>query len=220
MIDIAIDSALKDKVNTVVLGCLTATVTVTEHDEALWQEIDTHIDSLTARLRVEDISSLAQVAAQRKAYRALGKDPGRYRGAAEALLRRIAQGKGLYRVNTVVDINNLISLETAYSVGCYDRAQLQAPITFCIGAAGASYEGIGKGTINIENLPVFVDKIGPFGSPTSDSQRSLIKTSSTEILMIVISFNSADDVDKALARASALLQRYAAAQQVDTRVVV
>ena len=45
----------------------------------------------------------------RKAYKAFGKDPGRFRVSSEALYRRVRQGKDLYRINTVVDANNHVA---------------------------------------------------------------------------------------------------------------
>lgn len=219
MIEIAIDEALKEKVTALTLGCISAAVAVTEHDDRLWYEIEARIEELAAELSVEQIGSLPQVEAQRVAYRSLGKDPGRYRGAAEALLRRIAQGKGLYQVNTLVDINNLISLETCHPVGSYDCARLQPPIIFRIGMPGESYKGIGKGLINIENLPVFADWLGPFGSPTSDSERAVITLDSQEILMIIISFGGPTDMEHALTQAVDLLEGYGAAKDIETLIV-
>ena len=84
-----------------------------------WQEIE----AAAARFRgmtMEEARKLPPIKALRDAYRALGNDPTRYRGSNEALVRRITQGKELYRVNTVVDINNLISLETLHSAGTFD----------------------------------------------------------------------------------------------------
>src|SRR5216684_289846 len=61
-----------------------------------------------------------QVEATRAAYKALGKDPARYRGSAEALLRRVVGGKGLPEINAVVDVINLVSVESRLPVGLYD----------------------------------------------------------------------------------------------------
>ncbi len=66
---------------------------------------------------VKDIASFYNIEASRKAYRACGKDPTRYRLSSESLLRRVLKGKGLYKVNNIVDINNLLSLKYHYSIG-------------------------------------------------------------------------------------------------------
>ncbi len=137
---------------------------------------------------MEQARKFPPIKALRDAYRALGNDPTRYRGSNEALVRRITQGKELYRVNTVVDINNLVTLETLYSAGTFDFDHLQPPITFRIGQPGESYSGIGRGEIRLEGLPVFADSIGPVGSTTSDSERAMVRLETTRILMVFISF--------------------------------
>lgn len=109
--EISIRPALKALVPDLALGSVSANVSVVKHNEALWREIDQHLTHLTATMKPEQTNSIPQIAAMRGAYKALGKDPSRYRGSAEALLRRVLSGKGLYQINSVVDINNLVSLE-------------------------------------------------------------------------------------------------------------
>jgi len=70
------------------------------------------------------------------AHRTLGKDPSRYRGSQESLLGRVLQGKALYTVNTVVDINKLVSLESNHSVGCDDCSHIHFPLIVRIGQKG------------------------------------------------------------------------------------
>ncbi|HEY2392655.1 MAG TPA: hypothetical protein VGK22_15885, partial [Candidatus Angelobacter sp.] len=62
------------------LGCITAEVIVEKHNEELWQEINRHLAHLTSTIKPEQIGSIPQIAAMRNAYKALGKDPSRYRG--------------------------------------------------------------------------------------------------------------------------------------------
>jgi DNA/RNA-binding domain of Phe-tRNA-synthetase-like protein len=132
------------------------------------------------------------------------------------LLRRIAQGKGLYKVNTVVDINNLVSLESRRSVASYDRAKLGDRIVFRRGNEGESYEGIGKGIVNMQGLPVFADEHGAFGSATSDSQRAMITPLTTQLLMVIICFDGEQALPEQLARAASLLNSYARASGLGT----
>src|SRR6202035_5504259 len=82
-----------------------------------------------------------QVEAARTAYRALGKDPARYRGSAEALLRRVVGGKGLPQINAVVDVINLVSVESRLSIGLYDLVHVEGDITFRAGRSGETYKG-------------------------------------------------------------------------------
>jgi len=143
----------------------------------------------------------------------------RHRGSNEALVRRIVQGKELYQVNTVVDINNLISLETLHSAGTFDLERIQPPVVFRTGQSGEFHLGIGRGEIKIAGLPVFADAIGPFGSTTSDSERTMVRLETKRILMVVISFLGAEGMKETLRRAAGLLERYAAGSGVETRML-
>ncbi len=218
MIDLTIAPEFKATIPGVAVGWLTATVRNSQHDEALWREIET----TAARFRgiaMDDARKLLPLKALRDAYRALGNDPTRYRGSNEALVRRISQGKELYRVNTVVDINNLISLNTLNSAGTFDLNQVQPPITFRIGQPGEIYSGIGRGEIKIEGLPVFADQLGPFGSTTSDSERTMVRLETARILMVVISFEGGKGLDAATGFAAMLLEKHAAATGIETDIV-
>src|ERR1041385_2295082 len=213
--EISINPALKALVPNLTLGCVSARVSVEKHNEALWLEIDQHLALLAATIKPEQINTLPQIAAMRSAYKALGKDPSRYRGSAEALLRRVLSGKKLYRINSVVDINNLVSLESLNPAGTYDLEKLTPPIELRIGAAGESYKGIGKDLINIESLPVFADATGPFGSPTSDSERAMVRLETRKILMVIFSFSGAEGLERWIERASELLGQYSGGEGID-----
>lgn len=212
---IHIDPALSDAAPQLKLGILTATVQNTEYDEELWGKITNQIAIIKKTYTGANITGLSPIASLRNVYKILGKDPSRYRGSSEALLRRVLQGKGLYQVNTIVDINNLISLKTLHPVGTYDLSKLVPPFTFRVGEPGQSYKGIGKSNINLENLPVFEDEHGPFGSPTSDSERAMISLHTRQIMMVIISF-SGDGLSPALTEAEALLRTHVKATGISS----
>ena len=218
MISFQIDSALQHAAPNLKLGVLTARVQNSEQNDELQARIDKQLAALQAQFEIANVNSLAPIAAQRSAYKALGKDPSRYRGSAEALLRRVLQGKGLYNVNTLVDLNNLISLNTLHPVGSYDLSKLQQPFVFRVGQAGESYKGIGKAEISIENLPLIADEQGPFGSPTSDSERAMITQDTKQVMMVIYAF-SGGDLTPVLAEAEALLQSLLHATEI-TRTIL
>lgn len=202
----------------VILGVLEARVVVRADDAELAALLAAAAETATAR-PVEDIAVLPAVAATRRLYKALGKDPARYRPASEALLRRLAQGKGMYRVNTVVDINNLISLTTGLPGGTYDADRVEGPVELRPGEPGETYDGIGRGPLNLEGLPVLADLSGPFGSPTSDSERTAISPTTRRLLMVLYGFDRQVDVQAPLGRVAELLARFAVAGDMEVRVV-
>lgn len=134
---------------------------------------------------VETLAEAEPTRAVRAMFRAWDMDPSKYRPSSEALLRRVVQGKGLYRVSNVVDIGNLGSIETGWPFGCYDRSKIRAPIQFRHGTTSERYEGIGKRTWHLEGRPVLADPDGPFGSPISDSTRSMITEAAHDVLIVI-----------------------------------
>jgi DNA/RNA-binding domain of Phe-tRNA-synthetase-like protein len=217
--NLSIDPELKRALPSFFLGCVCATVWVEKHNAALWDEISAHLAHLIATIKPEQTNTIPQIAATRSAYKALGKDPSRYRGSAEALLRRVLSGKGLYQINSVVDINNLVSLESLNPAGTYDLEKITPPIELRIGAVAESYRGIGKDLINIESLPVFADAAGPFGSPTSDSERAMVSPETRKVLMVVFSFTGPDGLERWLQGASELLRRYCSGEGIEASLV-
>ena len=187
---------------------------------ALAQSINHVADERRTELAGQAASAYAAIGRGRKAYKALGKDPARYRLSAEALLRRVGQDKPLYQVNNVVDCNTLISISSALSIGAYDLEQLDGTITFRKGQPGESYDGIGRGPINLESLPIFADEAGPFGSPTSDSERSKVTEATRRLLMVLIDFGSPEEgLDQAVQQAISALQDYCDASDVESWTV-
>lgn len=182
--------------------------------------LDAAAQDATARLGDQPASSLPAVQAARRAYKALGTDPARYRPAAEALLRRARQGKGIAPIHPAVDANNLVSLASGISIGTYDRSRLVPPLVLRAGGAGESYRGLGRGALNLAGLPVLADAEGPFGCPTSDSERTGLGAASREVLMVLYGFGAAADpelqagLEAALAQAAQRLQDHAGATAV------
>ena len=190
MKDIMIDSEMKKLWENSALGCIRCKVKVEESSKELLQEIDDFSKELQNTIqKVPDIPKREEIAAARRAYRAFGKDPSRYRCSAEAMCRRIVQGKGLYHINNVVDCGNLFSIRTGYSLGIYDAEKIGEKIIWRVAPEGTCYKGIGKDEINVEFLPVLEDENGPFGNPTSDSVCTRVTEETTEILAVVFRFS-------------------------------
>ena len=216
---VTMDDGLKAKCPRAALGCVTAQVTAGEAPAALTEELRAMGEKIAKLPEPRAVLEAPQITATRTAYKALGKDPARYRGSAEALLRRVIAGKGLPRINAVVDVVNLVSVESRYSVGLYDLAHIEGDVVFRAGRAGETYKGIGKYDLNLEGLPVFADAKGPHGSPTSDSERTMVTAMTTQVLAVIVSFGGAEGLDRWAQRLIELLQRYASGQECQTQIV-
>ena len=148
--NLVIDSRMKELWPAVRVGCLQYQVQVERKNPELWAYLKKEIYK-KAKDAIFDygVNEIPNIKESRAAYKAFGKDPSRYRVSSEALIRRIGQGKRLYEVNTVVDVNNLISIESGFSVGSYDAARMGEDLVFRIGEAGETYKGIGKEEIKL-----------------------------------------------------------------------
>ena len=193
-----------------------ARVVNTEHNAALWSEIDTLAERFRAEHTTETIKQISGIDATRRVYKACGKDPSRYRPAAEALMRRIIQGKPLYRLDTLVDLVNLASIAYGYSIGGFDAGRFEGDtLTLGIGREGEPYEGIGRGMLNIAGLPVYRDAAGGVGTPTSDNERTKMTMETRHVLVLINGYDGDEGQVMANARyVGGLLAGYASGRDI------
>ncbi|HYW99907.1 MAG TPA: phenylalanine--tRNA ligase beta subunit-related protein [Candidatus Elarobacter sp.] len=217
--NVTIDAKLKAKCPRAALGCVTAHVKAEASPAELLQEMKTRENEIQKLPFPRGVLESMQVETTRKAYKALGKDPARYRNSAEALLRRVVGGKGLPEINAVVDVINLVSVESRLPVGLYDLGHVVGDIVFRAGREGETYKGIGKYDLNLEGLPLFADTVGPHGSATSDSERTMVTAATKQVLAVIISFSGREGLGRWAQRMSDLLNQYAAAQDVEIRLI-
>ncbi len=216
---VTIDAKLKAKCPRTALACVTAHVVAGASPAALLQEMKMRENEIQKLPFPRGVLESMQVETARKAYKALGKDPARYRGSAEALLRRVVAGKGLPQINAVVDVINLVSVESRLPIGLYDLEHIVGDIVFRAGREGETYKGIGKYDLNLEGLPLFADTGGPHGSATSDSERTMVTGATKQVLAVLISFSGMEGLGRWAQRMSDLLKQHAAAQDVEIRMV-
>jgi DNA/RNA-binding domain of Phe-tRNA-synthetase-like protein len=219
MIDVGIDAALKAKCPRAALGCLSADVNAAASAPDLAADLRAAEEKILKLPEPRAVLESPAILATRSGYKSLGKDPARYRGSAEALLRRVISGKNLPRINPVVDVINLLSVETRLPVGLYDFAHIEGAIVFRAGRAGESYKGIGKYDLNLEDLPLFADAQGPHGSPTSDSERTMVTAETKQVLAIIVSFGGDAPLPQSISRLQELLVRCCSAKNLESRVV-
>lgn len=189
---------------------ISCSVKNSEPDANLWVELEQEMADFIANNRTEDINKRPSIAATRAAYKALGKDPNRYRPSAEALCRRIVKEKSLYRINTLVDLINLVSIRSGFSIGGFDEDKIEGDtLVLGVGENGEVFHGIGRGALNIEGLPVYRDAVGGIGTPTSDEERTKITLDTTRTLVIINGYSGEEGLQEAGDYTIELLKRYA-----------
>ena len=176
----------------------------TAYCEPLWQEIEHFTQEYRQRYTTESIKTMRPIQATREAYKRCGKDPSRYRPSAEALCRRILKGSPLYQIDTLVDLINVVSIASGYSIGGFDADKIEGDtLTLGIGRAGEPYE------LNIEGMPVYRDARGGIGTPTSDNERTKLTLQTTRLLTIINGYSGEDGLREAGDYMQELLRRYA-----------
>jgi len=188
---------------------------------ALTEELVSVADKLAETLTVEAVAEMESVRAVRAMFRVWGLDPSKYRPSSEALLRRLAQGKGLYQISNIVDIVNLGQIETGWPYGCYDRDRVHPPVTLRLGERGEKYEGIGRRVWHLDGRPVLADREGPFGSPISDSTRTMVTPETRSLVVTIFAPATAPDhaIHQALARTAERLERWASAEGIQREIL-
>lgn len=177
---------------------------------ALWEEIARFTRTYQQQYTVDSIKQMETIQATREAYKRCGKDPSRYRPSGEALCRRLLKGMDLYQIDTLVDLINLVSIATGYSIGGFDADKIQGEtLTLGIGKKDEPYEGIGRGPLNIEGMPVYRDAAGGIGTPTSDHERTKLSLGTTHLLAVVNGYSGEKGLPEAAAYIQDLLRKYA-----------
>lgn len=175
-------------------ACIDAKVVNSKFCQPLWDEIHQLGEKFKASLTTETLKEIPSIAATRRVYRACGKDPSRYRPAAEALIRRMLKGKELYQIDTLVDLINVASIAYGYSIGGFDADKFVGnTLRLGVGREGEPYEGIGRGMINIAGLPVYRDAEGGVGTPTSDNERTKIDLNTRHLVVLINGYDGNEE---------------------------
>jgi len=206
---ITISSKIREAAPNLRLAVISCEVENSPTHVEFWAEMDAEANRIARTFTIDEINKRPEIAATRQVYKKLGKDPNRYRPSAEALCRRIVRQIPVYQVSTLVDIINLVSIRSGYSIGGFDRDKIQGDVELGVGSANDYFEAIGRGVLNVEGLPLYRDSVGGIGTPTSDNERTKISKTTTKLLMIINGYNGKQGLQAAIDHAIELLQKYA-----------
>lgn len=212
---IAISSLVHSICPDLVLGIIEGKVKNSPTSALLWQEMEKEMKEILSNYSLEQINKRPTILATREAYKKLGKDPSRYRSSAEALCRRICKGNTIYKINTLVDIINLVSIRSGFSIGGFDADKIQGNLLLDIGNKNDKFEAIGRGILNVAGLPLFRDEVSGIGTPTSDNERTKITMETNHLLMIINAYGGKTRLEETIDYAVDLLKKYAEMTEYD-----
>lgn len=159
-----------------------------EVDNFNTEEVKNLLDNLELPYTIDEVLSIPRILQARNGYKKLGKDPSHTRPACEALVRRILKKQGIYSLGDLIDLGNILSVLTQRSVCVVDADKINGDVLIRIGMDGEYVDAINRQPINVYNLPVYVDQTGIFGSPTSDTLRTAVSSTTNKILVMIICF--------------------------------
>jgi DNA/RNA-binding domain of Phe-tRNA-synthetase-like protein len=218
-LSVAVDDSLR---GTLAIGLLEADeVKLATLPQAFEEERDRLIERLVGMYAGRQPADIGGVAETRALFHRLDIDPTKTRPSSEALLRRVLQGKGLPKVNPVVDVCNLCSLEHQIPLGLYDRETVHGGVQVRVGRDGEGYPGIRKQRINLGGRLLLADDEGAFGAPTSDSLRTSVTSRTSQVLVVVFCPNerAGQDLSTALEHIADRLTRHCSARIVAVRMI-
>lgn len=217
---IEIEDSIREAAPDLKVVQMEADVTNVPTTEALKSEFEALMADVQSRYEMPDINKRSGIAATRAAYKALGKDPNRYRPSCEAMCRRIVKGMGLYYIDNLVDLINILSIRTGYSIGGFDADKISGDVLrLGVGREGEPFEGIGRGELNIHGLPVYRDAVGGIGTPTSDNERTKIDLGTRRLLMCINIYGEEVPLAETVELARRLLSDYVSARNVTVQVI-
>lgn len=218
--EVKIDPQLGTVYPDIRLGVMRFTADVREPDERFWRHMDEEVlPQVRQAIEGREWGEIPGIRGSRAAYKAFGRNPGRYRVSSEALIRRVRRGDELYHINSVVDVNNLLSVKSGLSVGSYDLDNLHGAVTLRKADAGEGYTGIGKAFIAMENMLVLADAEGIFGSSMSDSTRAMVTETTRNVLVVVYCFEREIDLPALLEAGKAAFADFAGVQDAESWIV-
>lgn len=133
------------------------------------------------------------------------KPAGRGKPASEYLAGVARKGE-FPSINALVDVNNLISLESGLPISVLDRGRFTTSLSLRHGVEGERYVFNPAGQeIDLRGLMVVCDGDVPRGTPVKDSMATKVDDTTTEVLAVIYGTRKVVDRD-AMAE---LAQRYA-----------
>lgn len=120
----SISPAVFEKLPTACFGVVAVldAVPSPEADTAIAARLTEAVTDCQAALAGVALKESPEILPYREAFRALGQNPNKYPCSIEALLTRIAKGKGMPSINTLVDLGNAVSLRHRLPIGAHDIA--------------------------------------------------------------------------------------------------
>jgi DNA/RNA-binding domain of Phe-tRNA-synthetase-like protein len=161
-----------------------------------------------------ELSAIPEVAAWRTAYRAFGIKKTSYRSSVERLIKRVLAGQPLPEINALVDLYNMVSLETGLCLECDDLDKTSGDLVCRFSRPGDSFVDMGAELGEDANDPpkegevVYADSRHVLCRRWNWRQDARTASSAaTRRAVLTVQSNGVGDVEDAAARLAHLIGR-------------
>lgn len=217
---VIIDNSLFKIYPDIRLGLLQFCADIKKTNDVFWNYMNSEVlPKVRQDIEGKEWSEIPGIRGSRAVYKAFGRNPGRYRVSSEALIRRVRRGDELYHINSVVDVNNLISVMSGLSVGSYDLDKIQGLVTFRKAIEGEGYTGIGKDFLDMKDMLVLADEEGIFGSSMSDSTRAMVTETTKNVLVVIYCFEKDINLAELLTKAEKAFVQFAGVTNMESQII-
>jgi DNA/RNA-binding domain of Phe-tRNA-synthetase-like protein len=193
--------------------------TAPHRSAALAEEIAAAEAECRRRWSGVELSAIAEVAAWRAAYKGFGIKRTSYRSSVERLIKRVVAGQPLPAINALVDLTNMVSLETGLCLGCDDLEKTSGDLVFRFSRPGDSFLDLGAEAGDNPNDPpkegevVYADARHVLCRRWNWRQDSRTAASfETRRAVLTVQSNGVGDVEAAAARLARLIGRECGAE--------
>ncbi len=176
-------------------------------------------------ITLDKIEKYSELKSYQKMYQKMAVDLRSRKPSPEALLRRIAQDKGLYQVNTAVDAYNLVVMKNRVSLGAFDADQFEFPCKVSVAEGGEQIKLLGvDGVTTLKKGEVaYFDQKGPFNLDYNyrDADRTKVTKKTTRLFINVDGvFEVTEDmVRKSLSESIEIITKYCGGKVVESGIV-
>ena len=157
-------------------------------NDALASFLEERTTQYRSTYMVETLKDEPRLRAYRDFFWRVGVDPTKVRPAAEALLRRVIQGKPFPRINTLVDAYNLASAETRVALAAFDAAKLRGDLRMRRARQGETFLGIGmEATATLKGVEVVCEDADRLVAiyPYRDAEASKVTSDTRDVRFLV-----------------------------------
>jgi len=157
-------------------------------DDAGMAFIEERVTDYRRMYAVETLKDEPRLRAYRDFFWRVGVDPTKVRPAAEALLRRVIQGKPFPRINALVDAYNLASTETRISLAAFDKVKLRGDLRMRRSRPGETFLGIGmESPVTLSGVEIVVEDADRLVAiyPYRDADASRVSSETRDVRFLV-----------------------------------